>query len=199
MAKTAERKLEVARRIHDIVTGEYGLPPERLVFDDLTFTLATGDPEFARSGIETIEGIRRIKAELPGVLTSLGVSNVSFGLSKESRAVLNSVFLYHCVQAGLDMAIVNPAARAAVRRDRRGRPRELAEDLIFDRDPQALATFIDRLRRPHLRVARARRGGRRGLDDRGAADPLPDPAPQERGDRGAGRRGGARARIRSSC
>jgi 5-methyltetrahydrofolate--homocysteine methyltransferase len=141
MAKTAERKLEVARVIHDIVTREYGLPPERLVFDDLTFTLATGDAEFLDSGIETIEGIRRIKAELPGVLTSLGVSNVSFGLGREARGILNSVFLYHCVQAGLDMAIVNPAdltpyAEIGVE-DRR-----LAEDLIFNRDLQALSHYI---------------------------------------------------------
>src|SRR6185295_17332349 len=91
MAKTAERKLEVARRIHDIVTKEFGLPPELLVFDDLTFTLATGDAEFDTSGVETIEGIRAIKRALPGVKTSLGVSNVSFGLGKEARAVLNSV------------------------------------------------------------------------------------------------------------
>jgi 5-methyltetrahydrofolate--homocysteine methyltransferase len=141
MAKTAERKLEVARRIHDIVTREFGLPPELLIFDALTFTLATGDAEFVESGIETIEGIRTIKAELPGVLTSLGVSNVSFGLSKEARAVLNSVFLYHCVQAGLDMAIVNAAEiipYAEVGADER----RLADDLIFNRDSQALAKYI---------------------------------------------------------
>jgi 5-methyltetrahydrofolate--homocysteine methyltransferase len=141
MAKTAARKLEVARRIHGIVTGEYGLPAERLIFDDLTFTLATGDEEFTRSGIETIEGIRLIKRELPGVLTSLGVSNVSFGLGKEARAVLNSVFLTHCVQAGLDMAIVNPAdviPYADLSED----DRRLADDLVFARDPQALARYI---------------------------------------------------------
>jgi 5-methyltetrahydrofolate--homocysteine methyltransferase len=141
MAKTAARKLEVARAIHDIVTREYGLPPELLVFDALTFTLATGDAEFIDSAIETIEGIRLIKRELPGVLTSLGVSNVSFGLSKESRAVLNSVFLYHCVQAGLDMAIVNPAdiiPYAELRED----DRRLADDLVYNRDPQALSRFI---------------------------------------------------------
>ena len=141
MAKTAARKLEVARRIHGIVTQEYGLPPERLIFDDLTFTLATGDDEFARSGIETIDGIRLIKRELPGVLTSLGVSNVSFGLGKEARAVLNSVFLYHCVQAGLDMAIVNPAdivPYAELSAD----DRRLAEDLVFARQEQALAAYI---------------------------------------------------------
>ncbi|HEY5348985.1 MAG TPA: homocysteine S-methyltransferase family protein, partial [Candidatus Lustribacter sp.] len=79
MAKTAQRKLDVARRIYDIVVGEYGIPAGALIFDDLTFTLATGDPEFAPSAVETIEGIRAIKRELPGVLTSLGVSNVSFG------------------------------------------------------------------------------------------------------------------------
>jgi 5-methyltetrahydrofolate--homocysteine methyltransferase len=141
MAKTAARKLEVARRIHDIVTAEFGLPAEKLVFDDLTFTLATGDEEFVRSGVETIEGIRAIKAALPGVRTSLGVSNVSFGLSKEARAVLNSVFLYHCVQAGLDMAIVNPAditPYAEIAAD----DRRLAEDLMFARGDDALARFI---------------------------------------------------------
>ncbi len=141
MAKTAARKLEVARRIHGIVTQEYGLPPERLIFDDLTFTLATGDDEFARSGIETIDGIRLIKRELPGVLTSLGVSNVSFGLGKEARAVLNSVFLYHCVQAGLDMAIVNPADIIPVA-ELSADDRRLAEDLVFARQEQALAAYI---------------------------------------------------------
>ena len=141
MAKTAQRKLDVARRIHDIVTQEYGLEPEALIFDDLTFTLATGDQEFRRSAIETIEGIRLIKRELPGVLTSLGVSNVSFGLAKHARAVLNSVFLHHCVEAGLDMAIVNPAhikPYAEIDAEQRG----LADDLIFDRVDDALAKFI---------------------------------------------------------
>src|SRR5499427_6831687 len=141
MAKSAERKLAVARRIHDIVTQEFGLPAELLIFDDLTFTLATGDQEFVRSGIETIEGIRLIKAELPGVKTSLGVSNVSFGLSKEARAVLNSVFLYHCVQAGLDMAIVNPADITPYP-EIGAEDRRLAEDLVFARDPEALSRYI---------------------------------------------------------
>jgi 5-methyltetrahydrofolate--homocysteine methyltransferase len=141
MAKTAARKLEVARRIHDIVTGEYGLPAERLVFDALTFTLATGEEEFARSAIETLEGIRALKAGLPGVLTSLGVSNVSFGLSKEARACLNSVFLYHCVRAGLDMAIVNPADITPYP-EIPAEDRHRAEDLMFARDPEALSRFI---------------------------------------------------------
>jgi 5-methyltetrahydrofolate--homocysteine methyltransferase len=141
MAKTAQRKLDIARRIHDIVCNEYGLEPGALIFDDLTFTLATGDAEFRQSAIETIEGIRRIKQELPGVLTSLGVSNVSFGLAKHARAVLNSVFLHHCVEAGLDMAIVNPA-HITPYAEVDDEQRKLADDLIFDRSEDALARFI---------------------------------------------------------
>ncbi len=87
MAKTRDEKLRVARAIHDITTQEYGLAPEDLIFDALTFTLATGDQEWIDSAVETIEGIRLIKRELPGVLTSLGVSNVSFGLSPRARSV----------------------------------------------------------------------------------------------------------------
>ncbi|MDX1661051.1 MAG: methionine synthase [Gemmatimonadota bacterium] len=141
MAKTAGRKLEIAERIHSICVDEYGLAPHDLIFDDLTFTLATGDEEFRRSALETIEGIVAIKESLPGVQTSLGVSNVSFGLRPHARAVLNSVFLHHCVGAGLDMAIVNPAhitPYAEVDDEQRG----LADDLIFDRREDALARFI---------------------------------------------------------
>jgi len=108
MAKTRERKLEIARRIYDIAINEYGLRPDALIFDALTFTLATGSEEFANSAIETLEGIRAIKRKLAGVLCSLGVSNLSFGLSPALRGPLDAVFLYHAVAAGLDMAIVNP-------------------------------------------------------------------------------------------
>ncbi|MEJ2187678.1 MAG: homocysteine S-methyltransferase family protein, partial [Gemmatimonadota bacterium] len=142
MARTAARKLEIARRIHDIVTSEYGLAPCDLIFDALTFTLATGDDEYRRSALETIEGIRRIKAELPGVLTSLGVSNVSFGLQPHARAVLNSVFLHHCVEAGLDMAIVNPAHITPYAEIDQAQ-RDLADDLILARRDDALERFID--------------------------------------------------------
>src|SRR2546423_14925989 len=100
MAKTADRKLEIARRITELVCEEHGLDPEALIFDALTFTLTTGDDEWKPSAVETIEGIRRIKAEIPGVKTSLGVSNVSFGVSPPARAALNSVFLHHAVEAG---------------------------------------------------------------------------------------------------
>ncbi len=141
MAKTADRKFEVAQKIYDIVVGEYGLRPDALIFDDLTFTLATGDAEFVNSGVETIEGLKRIKEGLPGVLTSLGVSNVSFGFKPAARAVLNSVFLYHCVQAGLDMAIVNPK-HITPYAEIPAEQRELADDLIFNRRPDALPCFI---------------------------------------------------------
>jgi len=140
MAQTAERKAEIARRIVQ-VAAEYGIAPDALVFDALTFTLATGGEEYRHSAVETLEGIRRIKAENPGVLTVLGVSNVSFGLAKHAREVVNSVFLYHAVQAGLDLAIVNP-------KDIRAYPqigeaeRALAEELVFDRRPDALARLI---------------------------------------------------------
>jgi 5-methyltetrahydrofolate--homocysteine methyltransferase len=142
MAKTAERKLEIARRIYAIAVDEYGLHPEDLIFDALTFTLATGDPEYDQSAIETIEAIRRIKAELPGTLTSLGVSNVSFGLSPQSRPFLNSVMLYHCVKAGLDMAIVNPA-HIKPYAEIPDEERQLVEDLVFNRHPEALQNFIE--------------------------------------------------------
>src|SRR4051794_9140125 len=108
MAKTRERKLEIAKRLKELVCEEHGLDPELLIFDALTFTLTTGQDEWKPSAVETIEGIRLIKAELPDVKTSLGVSNVSFGVGVPARAVLNSVFLHHCVEAGLDLAMVNP-------------------------------------------------------------------------------------------
>jgi 5-methyltetrahydrofolate--homocysteine methyltransferase len=142
MAKTRERKLEVARKIYDIVVGEYGMNAGDLIYDDLTFTLATGDAEWVDSAVETIEGIRLIKRELPGVFTSLGVSNVSFGLAPHARAVLNSVFLHHCVEAGLDMAIVNPA-HVQPYAEIPEAERALANDLVFNRRPDALQKFIE--------------------------------------------------------
>ncbi len=142
MAKTADRKVEIASRIHKIATEEYGLLPADLIFDPLTFTLATGDVEFIDSAKETIEGIRRIKSELPGVFTSLGISNVSFGLDKIARPIVNSVMLYHCVQAGLDMAIINPS-HIKPYIEIPEVERQLAEDLIFNRRPDTLQRLIE--------------------------------------------------------
>ncbi len=109
MAKTAEKKLAVARRLFSIAVEEEGLKPSDLIFDPLTFTLGSGDETLKTAGIETLRGIELIKENLPGVFTLLGLSNISFGLNPRSRQVLNSVFLYRAVQAGLDLAIVNVA------------------------------------------------------------------------------------------
>jgi 5-methyltetrahydrofolate--homocysteine methyltransferase len=141
MAKTADRKVEVATEIHRLACIEHGLDPELLIFDALTFTLTTGDDEWKPSAVETIEGIRRIKAALPGVKTSLGVSNVSFGISPGARAVLNSTFLHHCVEAGLDLAMVNPN-HITPYGEIPEHERALADDLVFNRSADALEKFI---------------------------------------------------------
>jgi 5-methyltetrahydrofolate--homocysteine methyltransferase len=141
MAKTAERKVEIAKRIRDLCCEEHGLDPELLIFDCLTFTLTTGDEEWRPSAVETIAGIRAIKAEIPSVKTSLGVSNVSFGVSPGARAVLNSVFLHHCVDAGLDLAMVNPN-HITPYSEIPDSERDLADDLVFNRREDALERFI---------------------------------------------------------
>jgi len=123
--------------------GEYGLPPQALIFDVLTFTLATGEEEYLASAVETIAGIAAIKRELPGTLTSLGISNVSFGLRPAARAALNSVFLHHCVQAGLDCAIVHPKDITPYF-ELDEEVREACDDLVFNRRPDALARLIER-------------------------------------------------------
>src|SRR5215470_14951244 len=141
MGKTAERKFAIAQRIYEICTQEYGLRPDALIFDTLTFPVTTGQEELQSAAVETIEGIKRIKAELPGALTILGVSNVSFGVAQHARAVLNSVFLYHAVQAGLDAAIVNPA-HITPYAEIDAEQRQLADDLLLNR-PDALPRYID--------------------------------------------------------
>ena len=141
MAKTAERKVEIARRIHELACTEHGLDPRLLIFDCLTFTLTTGEEEWRPSAVQTIAGIAAIKEALPGVKTSLGVSNVSFGISPPARAVLNSVFLHHCVQAGLDLAMVNPN-HITPYSEISETERELADALVLDRSEDALERFI---------------------------------------------------------
>jgi 5-methyltetrahydrofolate--homocysteine methyltransferase len=141
MAKTAERKVEIAKRIRDLCCEEHGLDPELLIFDCLTFTLTTGDEEWRPSAVETIAGIKAIKEQIPSVKTSLGVSNVSFGVSPGARAVLNSVFLHHCVDAGLDLAMVNPN-HITPYSEISDVERELADDLVFNRREDALERFI---------------------------------------------------------
>jgi 5-methyltetrahydrofolate--homocysteine methyltransferase len=140
MGKTTERKVAIAHAIYDICISEYGLPPTALIFDPLTFPITTGQEELQTAALETLNALTRIKEEMPGVLTILGVSNVSFGLKPHARAVLNSVFLSHAVKAGRDMAIVNPVhitPYAEIDEEQR----QLADDLIFNR-PDALPRYI---------------------------------------------------------
>jgi 5-methyltetrahydrofolate--homocysteine methyltransferase len=169
MAKTAERKVEIAKRIREIACEEHGLDPESLIFDALTFTLTTGDEEWKPSAVETIEGIRRIKAEIPGVKTSLGVSNVSFGVSPRPRAVLNSVFLHHCVEAGLDLAMVNPN-HITPYGEIPEEERQLTDDLVFNRREDALERFIS-----HFES----KGEEAGAEGTSAADPTEGMEPEE--------------------
>jgi 5-methyltetrahydrofolate--homocysteine methyltransferase len=154
MAHERDKKLAIAKRIADIAINEYGLHPEDLIFDTLTFPLTTGQEELRHDAIETIEGIRLIKQHLPGVMTVLGISNVSFGVGEAARGVLNSVFMYHAVQAGLDMAIVNPAhitPYAEIPEDQR----KIANDLIFNSDPDALPRFIQYFEQNEVRIGSA--------------------------------------------
>jgi 5-methyltetrahydrofolate--homocysteine methyltransferase len=131
-ARDVEWKLRIAHRIHDLAVGKHGLAPEDLVFDALTFPLGSGQEDLRGDAIATLEAIRRIKAELPGVRTILGVSNVSFGLAPAARQALNSVFLHEAREAGLDAAIVAPARILPMHRID-DEQRQVALDLIYDR------------------------------------------------------------------
>jgi 5-methyltetrahydrofolate--homocysteine methyltransferase len=131
-ARDVDWKLRVAHRLYDIATTRYGIDPTDLLFDALTFPLSTGDDDLRGDAMATIDAIRRIKAELPGASTILGLSNVSFGLKPVARHVLNSVFLHECRQAGLDAAIVHAARITPLHRIPDDQ-REVALDLIYDR------------------------------------------------------------------
>jgi 5-methyltetrahydrofolate--homocysteine methyltransferase len=134
-AFTRERKLEIAKRSYELLTKKYGMAPEDIVFDPLVFPCATGDENYIGGAVETIEGIRLIKEALPDTRTILGISNVSFGLPAGAREVVNSVFLYYCTKAGLDLAIVNTE-----KLDRFAsipeHERRLAENLLFQHAPK---------------------------------------------------------------
>ncbi len=131
-ARTAEWKVRAARAITDLAVTRYGLDPQDIFIDTLALPLSTGMVESRRDGIETIEAIRRIKAELPGVRTILGLSNVSFGLNPAARQVLNSVFLHECSDAGLDAAIVHASKLLPLNRIDED-ARRVCLDLIYDR------------------------------------------------------------------
>jgi len=134
-AFTRERKLAIAQRSYELLTKKYGMAPEDIVFDPLVFPCATGDENYIGGAVETMEGIRLIKQALPDTRTILGISNVSFGLPAGAREVVNSVFLYYCTKAGLDLAIVNTEKLerfASIPEHER----RLAEDLLFQHPPK---------------------------------------------------------------
>jgi 5-methyltetrahydrofolate--homocysteine methyltransferase len=136
-AFTRERKLAVAQRSYKLLTEKYGLGPEDIIFDPLVFPCATGDENYIGGAVETVEGIRLIKQALPDVRTILGISNVSFGLPAGAREVVNSVFLYYCTKAGLDLAIVNTEKLerfASIPQHER----DLAENLLFSHSPKVV-------------------------------------------------------------
>jgi 5-methyltetrahydrofolate--homocysteine methyltransferase len=136
-AFTRERKLEIAERSFRLLTEKYGIREENIIFDSLVFPCATGDENYIGGAVETIEGVRSIKKGIPHVRTLLGISNVSFGLPPGAREVVNSVFLYHCTKAGLDLAIVN-AERIERYASIPELERKLAEDLLFNRMPSEI-------------------------------------------------------------
>jgi 5-methyltetrahydrofolate--homocysteine methyltransferase len=141
MAKTAREKLEVAELIYEIGMKQYGLKPWQFIFDVLTFTIVTGDPELADAAKNTLDGIRLVKNKFPECFTVLGLSNVSFGVSPNARKIINSIFLYHALQAGLDAVIIN-ARDIIPYPEIDEQQKKLAEDLIFNRHPNALAELI---------------------------------------------------------
>jgi 5-methyltetrahydrofolate--homocysteine methyltransferase len=145
MAVTRARKLAVAERSYRILTEKYGVPAGDLIFDPLVFPVGTGDVNYIGSAQATIEGVRAIKERFPECKTILGISNVSFGLPPAGREVLNGVFLYHCVKAGLDYAIIN-TERLERYPSIPEEERRLAEDLIYWRGDDPVAAFAAHFR-----------------------------------------------------
>ena len=142
MAKTAERKVSIARRMFEIATRKCRFRPHDIFFDPLVLPISTGQEEDRRNGLETLDGIRRIKKEVPGTFTAVGLSNVSFGLNPAARHVLNSVFLHYCRESGLDGAIVH-ASKITPLYKIPPRERELAEDLIFERRSEGYDPLLE--------------------------------------------------------
>ncbi len=143
MASTANMKTVVARKLYDLAVKEIGLRPDALLIDPLTFTIGTGDASSAGAAVETLNALREIKNICPGVSTILGVSNVSYGLDKGLRKIINAVFLRHAVNAGLDVAIAD-SGRIVPVASIEPEIVNLAEDVLFNRKPDALHRFIEK-------------------------------------------------------
>ncbi len=153
MAVTRGRKLAIARRGYELMSGKYGVPAEDIIWDPLTFPCATGDAKYIGSAVETLEGLRLIKEAFPATKTILGISNVSFGLPEAGREVLNSVFLYHATKAGLDFAIVNTEKLERYASIPEAE-RQLAEDLLWNRGADPVGAFTAHFRTATSRVKR---------------------------------------------
>ncbi len=145
MAVPRDRKLAVAERSFEILTKDFGVKAEDIYFDPLVFPCASGDKQYTGSAVETIEGVRAIKQRFPQCKTVLGISNVSFGLPTAGREVLNSVFLYHCVQAGLDLALVN-SEKLERYPQIPDHEKKLCEDLIYNRGADPITPFAAHFR-----------------------------------------------------
>jgi len=141
MAKTVENKLSIADRIIDLATSRHGIKKENLIFDVLTFTLGSGDEEYLEAGINTIEAIRQLRTKHPEVSTTLGLSNISFGLDKDARPYLNSMFLHHCLEAGLTSVIINVKHIIPINKISQ-EDQDICNNLIFNRGEEPLFKFI---------------------------------------------------------
>lgn len=152
MAKTSEDKIKIAKLLFD--TGKkFGLKPWQYIFDVLTFTLATGEQEYANSAVETLRGISLVKKEIPGCFTTIGLSNISFGLPSNARKIINSVFLHHALKAGLDTVIINAKDIIPIGEIKEEQIK-LAEDLIFNRHANALSDLIYYFENKNVTVTR---------------------------------------------
>ena len=142
MAKTTEEKMRIADRIYDLCVNRHGIDPRNLMFDMLTFTVGSGDVEYRDAAVQTLEAIRQLHQKYPNVGSTLGLSNISFGLSMNARVYLNSVFLHHCIDAGMTSVIINvkhivPLAKMSQE------DKAICEELLFAADDQSLFKFID--------------------------------------------------------
>lgn len=179
MALNCAKKVAVARQIHDLAVKTYGLRPQDLIFDLLTFTVGSGDEKMRNAAVETLNAIRQVRRELPGVSLTLGVSNISFGLRPAARKILNSVFLHEAVEAGLDTAIVD-AAKIMPLTSLSDEDRQICMDLLYNRGEDPLMRFIDhfeqaidneseqdetQIRAEELMRNKILKGDREGLED----------------------------------